>query len=183
MWCCRRSGAPQTQPGQLAEAVELLGHQLPGAEDGHRVGAMLGHHAGESADQAVERVVPGHRGERMGPVGPHQGAVQPAWGGDGVMLGKPLRAQPALVDRMVGVALYGHRRPVPDADEQAATDGTVATGGSHPPIGEAGLGQHAEPLVGSVPVVVGVGAQAHPAHAPTENRRAAVIGVTLTKNR
>ena len=116
---------------QLAERVELLGHELAGADDADRVGAVAAparrgtarpssraprpsvtRSSGRCrAQQRIARAVRRVRacGARTGPSG-----------------------RACRVHRMIGIAAHADGAAVLDADEHAAADRAVAAGGRHP---------------------------------------------------
>ena len=120
------------EPHELAERVELLGHELAGRQHGDRLRAVL-----------VERVAGSRRprGRARRPTSPAGrrpiGVVSRPSARDRVVLGQALRAQPAAVDRVVGVALHGDGPAVAHAEQHPAADRAVAAGRAHPPVGGA----------------------------------------------
>ena len=70
------------------------------------------------------------------------------------MLGQALGAQPAAVDRVVGVALHRHGPAVAHADQHAAAHRAVAAGRAHPVVGRPALRYRPAARLGDVAVAV-----------------------------
>ena len=154
----------EAEPRQLAEGVELLGHQLPGGEDGDAVGAVPLHQPGEPGDEPVDRLVPG------GPPPVDPRAAEPPVRSDRVVLGQPLGAEPAPVHRVVGIALHGHGVPVPHPEKHPATHRAVAAGGADPPLRHPAGAHRPEALVVAVRVAVPAVFGAEPRRQATRRR-------------
>jgi hypothetical protein len=156
----------EAEPGQLAEGVELLGHQLPGGEDGDGVGTVLGQEPPELADGDTDRLVPGRRFLGTALTLANLWGEEPAVGGDDVVLGQPFGTEASVVHRMLRVAHDADRLVAADAEQHAAADRAVATRRSHPAVGTAARIHHAALLVGRVARLVPSGGQAEqPGHA------------------
>ena len=155
-------GEAHAQPDELAQRVELLGHELAGRQHGHRLGAVALEQVVEAGRHPVERLVPGRRAAVDG------GHGEAALGGQHLVLRQALRAQPTEVDRVVGIALDGHGPAVPHADAHAAADRAVATGGADPAVdGSAGADGPAHGVV-DVGVPVAAVVEADPLPDPVE---------------
>ena len=152
---------------------------------------MLVEQAPEAVDDPVERVVPAT------PAWPSTSRRrQPPVGGDRLVLGQALRAQPAAVDRVVGVALHGHGPPVAHAEQHAAADRAVPARRAHPAVdGAAGADRPPAGLVDvrvPVPAVVDAEDGAQPGArgrvtgwfpaVPRQNAPGMLSGTTATKN-
>ena len=129
-------GRAKAELHELAQRVELFSHELPGADDAHRVAAVCGLHVAKPGGHRLERLRPADRREPAArSAGLEQRLPRAAIGRDRVVLGKAFRAQHAAVHRMVGVATYTHGAPVLDPDEHAAAHRAVAARRRDPPVG------------------------------------------------
>jgi hypothetical protein len=126
-------GQAHAEAHELAERVELLGHELPRRQHRDRAGAVLGDDAAEAGHHLVDGVLP--RGHVAVDRGPEQAPV----GVDHLVLAQALRAQPPAVHRMLGVTQHRHRAPVAHAEQHAAPDRAVAARGAHPVVRGAAL--------------------------------------------
>ena len=117
---------------QLAERVEFLGDQLPGADDAEGVFAVFGLHGGELFHHCGERSVPTDAGE-LAVLAEHR-VFGSRVGLDHVVFGKPLWAELAVVHRMILITANRDRLAVLDANQHAAADRAVAAGSGNPVI-------------------------------------------------
>ena len=174
---------------QLAERVELLGDELPGADDADGVRAVLlpgsprnsptiVPSASSQLDALAARRSRAEQRIARARVGVHRVVLESPSG----------QSMPALTG-MIRVAAHADGAAVLHADEHAAADRAVAAGRRHPAIGNPARGRVAGRL-GSCAVGVLLGARveaerASQAHAASLPRYGAAMcfGTTLTKNR
>ena len=156
-------GEAHAEADQLAQRVELLGHELAGRQHRHRLGPVAVEQVPKPGGHPIERPIPGRRSAV------DQGHREPAVGRQHLVLGQALGAQPPLVDRVVGVALDGDRPAVTHADAHAAAHRAVAAGRPDPAVDRpAGADRPTAGLVDvGVPVAAVVGADPLP-HAVEE---------------
>ena len=123
-------GRTDAELHQLAERVELLRHELTGADDAHRARPVLRLRLAKLRRHRREGFVPADAAELT--VALEQRVTRAVVGDDGVMLREPLRAEHAAVDRMIRVAAHRHRAVALDADEHPASHRAVAARRRHP---------------------------------------------------
>src|SRR5262249_21386283 len=110
----------EAEAHELAERVELFGHQLSGGEDRDRIGTVPLERAGESPHNPVDGVRP-RRGLAV-----DQRNREPAGGGEGLVLAQALRTQTAAVDGMIGITVDRDGSALLDAEQHPATDRAIA---------------------------------------------------------
>ena len=118
---------------EFSERVELFGDELPGADHADGACAVPLLDVPERRRHGRQRVVPGNPGESS--VAFEQRIPGATGGIERVVLRQALRAQPAAVYRMTGVAAHAHRPAVLDAHEHPAADGAVPAGCGDPAVG------------------------------------------------
>jgi hypothetical protein len=113
--------------GQLADRVVVLGQQLPGDVERHRVGAVLGGDRGQPSGHLAQRLVPAHRDEAA--LASQQRARRPiARVHRRAQLGR-LAARAPVVDGMAGVAAHRGDAPAAHVDLEAAAGPAVRAEG------------------------------------------------------
>ena len=124
---------PKPKLHQLAQRVELLGHQLAGADDAERLRPILLLHLAKSLHQRIDRFVPTDASELT--VLAQQRIFGAVFGVDCVVLGQAFGAELAEVHRMIWIAAYADHFAVPHAQLHSAADRAVSAGAVHPVIG------------------------------------------------
>ena len=118
---------------QLAEGVELLGHDLARGKDGHGIATVLGLDALEGPGDAVQRRVPVGALPVLEGARPHFRRTAATGCREDLRLGQSLDAELAAVDVGAAHAAGGQRRAgVVDANLDGAADGAIAAGGVLP---------------------------------------------------
>ena len=115
---------------QLVEDVVVLGQQLAGNVEGHRIRAVLADCLGETAGRLVERRVPTQRLQRRGALRAPQRLDETAVELDGPVQVGALGAQLAEVGRVLGIAAHAGDAAGAMADDDAAAGTAVGAGGA-----------------------------------------------------
>ena len=113
----------------LVEDVVVLGEQLAGDVEGHRVGAVAAYRVGEAVGGVGDRLVPADAPARLGAGAAQLGVEQAGLGARGEVERRALGAQPAEVGRMRRVAAHAGDLPAVVFDQHAAADAAVGAGG------------------------------------------------------
>jgi hypothetical protein len=113
---------------RLVEDVVVLGEQLPGDVERHRVRAVLVDHVGEALRGDADRLVPPHALARFAAHRAQLRVEQARLRAGGEMQRRTLGAQPAEVGRMRRVAAHAADALAVVLDQHAAAHAAVGTG-------------------------------------------------------
>ena len=173
---------------QLAERVELFGHQLAGAQHAQRFRAVLRLRRAETLDHHVERLIPADP-HQLAALAQH-GIFGAILGVDRVVFGKTLGAQLAPIYRMHGERPGRDSAAIFHADLDPAADRTISAGGGHPVVRNLFRRSVAGRFIPRERILFAQIVEADsalPVHAallsPEVNAAAIFLGTTLTKNR
>ena len=120
-------GAADESLHQLVGDVIILGQQLPGEIERHRTGAVARDDVREAMRDMVERVGPGHPLHGALAAADHR-IEQPVLKPEGFAERRALRAQPAEIGGMLGIARYRRAAFAVGRRQHAAADAAIGTG-------------------------------------------------------
>jgi hypothetical protein len=116
---------------QLVEHVIVFGEQLPGAIEGHCIGAVLAHDVGEAVGRQRHRLLPADRFARSVTRAPDHRMQQPPAAARALVQRAALAAQAPEIGRVLRIAAHRlHDDAVGGCDDPAA-HAAVGTGGAH----------------------------------------------------